>query len=329
MQTVQGIREMAIWGNQILITLGATFPLTSYFQVYDKNTLALIYSDTTVSHATQGIRVLNDSAYIAINDFGSGVVGNLGVVDLKAQKEKHEVNLGPNGLNPYDVEVEPSSQTIYTVNDLTYSNSYVTQYITSSSSFASYSLNLTSSCTGSCYYSGNIYFQAGNDENIGLYSASTHTVWDSLKIHKFIYGMGIDSADGYMYVGQTDYSTYGSVCVYNLFGQLLDSIPVDVSPGNFAFDIRNVTGIENLVNSPNLNVYPNPASSVINIKMEGNTSLQKLTLMDALGKTIYAESAPATKTTIALNIENYASGIYFLTLQTSEGVLIHKKIVKQ
>lgn len=328
-QTVVGIREMAIWGNQILITRGTTFPLKAYFQAYNKSNLSLAYQDTTISYAAEGIQVLNDSAYIAINDFGSGSVGNLGVIDLKAQKEKHEVNLGANGLNPYSVFVEPSNQNIYTLNDLTWTNSTVTQYDAPSTTYHTTSLHLSSGCTGSVYYSGNVYFQASNDDNVGLFSTSSLTVWDSLKVNKYVYGMGIDSADGYIYLGQTDYVSYGNVFIYDLFGHAIDSFPVDIGPGNFAFDVRVVTGIPTLTNSLSVNTFPNPTVSIVNITIGGNSSLQKLSLTDALGKMVYEEPINGPQKSIALNMEGYSSGVYFLTIEAADGTLVHKKIVKE
>lgn len=328
-QTVVGIREMAIWGNQILVTTGTTFPLKAYFQAYNKSNLSLVYQDTTISYAAEGIQVLGDSAYIAINDFGSGAVGLLGVEDLKAQNEKREVNLGATGLNPYSVFAEPTNQKIYTVNNLNYTGSTVTKYDAPSLAFSNNSLHLSSGCTGSAYYLGNVYFQASNDDNIGVFSTTTLTVWDSLKIHKYIYGMGIDSADGYIYVGQTDYETYGNVYIYNLFGTPIDSFAVDIGPGNFAFDIRAVTSAPTITNTVSVNVYPNPASSMVNITINGNSPLQKLSLMDALGKTVYEEPLNSSQKSITLNMEGYSSGIYFLTIQAADGSVTHKKIIKE
>lgn len=327
-QTVPGIREMAVWGNQILVTCGATFPLTSYFQAYNKSNLKLIYQDPTVSSAAQGIQVSHDSAYIAINDFGSGTVGKIGVVDLKAQKEKHEIDLGANGLNPYEVEIEPASQEMFTVNDLNWTNSTVTQYTPSSATFADYSLNLTSGCTGSVYYQGNIYFQAGNDANIGLYNTTSHKVWDSLKINKYIYGMGIDSADGYIYLGQTDYATYGSVLVYDLFGNLKDSIPVDVGPGNFAFDMRSTTGVAPSVAAiTNLQVYPNPSNGEVHVNFTGTyKGTASLFMTDVLGRVVY-QSQVNTGSPIVLSVSGLTNGVYFLTMETPVGKSV-QKIVK-
>jgi Secretion system C-terminal sorting domain len=142
--------------------------------------------------------------------------------------------------------------------------------------------------------------------------------------------MGIDSADGYVYVGQTDYLSYGNVFIYDLFGHAIDSFAVDVSPGNFAFDVRTLTGIPTTSANPlSVNVYPNPTSSILNVTVAGNVSLQKISLTDALGKTVYEKLMNNSRKTIALNIENYRSGVYFLTVQTSDGTMVHNKIVKQ
>ncbi|NNM95262.1 MAG: T9SS type A sorting domain-containing protein [Bacteroidia bacterium] len=327
-QTVIGIREMAVWGNRILVTLGTTFPLHSYFQVFNKSNLQLIYQDTTVSHATQGIKVMNDSAYIAINDFGSGSVGLLGVEDLKAQKEKREVNLGVNGLNPYDVEIEPTNKRVFTINDLNWTNSTVTKYNAATVAFVNYSLNLSSGCTGSAYYQGNVYFQAGNDANIGLFSTSSNTVWDSLKINKFIYGMAIDSADGYMYVSQTDYKTFGETYIYNLFGQAIDSFATDVAPGNFAFDITSVAGVPQINTNIGLSVYPNPASNQVLLNFSGACKgMATLVITNLPGQEVYSNQI-STAAPYSLSLGNLASGMYFITLETTNGKVV-KKIIKQ
>ncbi len=328
-QTIQGIREMAISGSQILVTRGTTYPLKSYFQAYDKNSLNLIYQDTTVSHATEGIQVLNDTAYIAINDFGSGSVGKLGVVDLSAQRERREIDLGTGGTNPYSVFVEPTNQKIYTVNDEDWSNSSVTQYNAPSTVINTTSLHLTSGCTGSAYYSGNVYFQAGNDDNIGLFSLSSLTVWDSLQIGKYIYGMGIDSADGYVYVGQTDYSSYGSVFIYNLYGHPIDSFAVDVAPGNFAFDVRaTTTGIPKNNFSVNLQVYPNPTDNELHINYTGAyKGRAALKITDVLGREVY-QSQINTSSPTTVSLRSFTNGVYFLTVETATGKTV-KKIVKE
>jgi len=326
-QTVVGIREMAIWGNQILVTCGTTYALGSYFQAYNKQNLQLIYRNTTVSNATQGIKVLNDSAYLAINGFW-GTAQNLGVMDLKAQKEKHEINLDSTGLNPYDVEIEPSTKTVLTLNDLNFSNSTVTKYNAPSSTFVNTSLNLTSSCTGSAYYANNFYFQAGDTNIIGVYSTIYNKVFDSIKIGKAIYGLGYDSADGYLYVGQTDYFSFGNVFIYDLFGKTIGSFPVDVAPGNFAFDVRQTTGIAENHFSINMEVYPNPTNSELHIKFTDATNeTATLRLADVLGRNVY-QSQVNTGSPATISLGSFSKGVYFLTVETPNGQSV-QKIVKE
>jgi hypothetical protein len=68
---------------------------------------------------------------------------------------------------------------------------------------------------------------------------------------------------------------------------------------------------------------------MVNITINGNTSLQKLSLIDALGKTVFEEPINRSQKLIALNMEGYSSGIYFLAIQSADGSVVHNKIVKQ
>lgn len=328
-QTIIGIREVAVWGNQILVTCGTTFALKAYFKAYNKNNLSFIYQDTTVSHATEGIKVLHDTAYIAINDFGSGLIGKLGVVDLKAQKERREIDLGVNGLNPFNVEVDKTGQKIYTVNDLNFNNASVTKYDAPTATFSNTMLNLTTGCSGSTFYLSNVYFQASNENNIRAFSTNSLSVWDSLKIKKDLYGIGVDSANGLLYVGITDYVSYGKVYVYNLFGAVQDSFAVNVSPGNFAFDVRRVTGFDEVNNlSGQLNVYPNPANTEVHVNYWGAMG-QKATmsLYNIMGQMVFSEQIN-TNSVNNISLNGLASGVYTLRVESASGIAV-KRIVKQ
>lgn len=88
---------------------------------------------------------------------------------------------------------------------------------------------------------------------------------------------------------------------------------------------RNMTtsvGVLENINFPNLSIFPNPATSQITINSD--LIIKSIEIMDVMGKTI--------KTLISSNntidISYLTKGIYFLQLQTSEG-LVSKKIIKE
>lgn len=325
-QTVKGIRELAIWKNQILVTRAQTSPLPSYFQVYNKSNLNFIYESTTVSERASEVKVWNDTAYVAINGWGS--VGKLAVVDLNAQSLNREIDLGPNGLNPEAVFKSNVNGKIYTVNNLNWTNSSVTKYDMASTSFTNTLMNRPSGCSGSSYYLNNVYFQTSGQNKIGVFSTTALSVWDSLLINKSLYGISIDSVNSHIYISETDYTTFGKVFIYDFFGALVDSFNVDVSPGTFAFDVRNTTGISENNFSVNLLLYPNPVSDELHIGfIDSENEKATLTLTDVLGQEVYIKQIN-TNIPNTLSLKTVLQGVYFLKVETPTGKVI-KKIIKE
>ncbi|WLD23628.1 T9SS type A sorting domain-containing protein [Flavobacterium dauae] len=75
------------------------------------------------------------------------------------------------------------------------------------------------------------------------------------------------------------------------------------------------------------NLYPNPASNVVNITNNENMFVKEVAVYDTKGKLISTQNFNE-QTEIQLNVENLASGTYMLHLQTAEGTAV-KKLVKK
>ncbi len=79
-----------------------------------------------------------------------------------------------------------------------------------------------------------------------------------------------------------------------------------------------------------LSVYPNPASTVLNINLSGISESVEYTLLNYQGSEVYQQrvgqlNGYANK---QLNISEYARGIYYLRLRTNEEVMIKKVVIK-
>ena len=325
-KTVEGIRELAVWNNQILVTRAATFSLTSYFQVYDKDNLNFLYELTDLSGKAAEVKVLNDTAYIAVNNWGT--MGKLAVVDLKNKKLSREIDLGKDGLNPETVEIEKASGKVFTVNNLDWSNASVTKYDVTTAAFKSVSLNQASGCNGSKLYLNNVYLQASGKKDIDVFSTVGSSIFQTLSINKSLYGLGVDPVNGYLYVGNTDYSTYGKVFIYDVYGVAIDSFKVDISPGSFAFDVRTTAGIAENTISSEISVYPNPVKNELRVSFNSQkNSSANITLTDILGRIIYTSNNKTSANTV-IPMQNLNNGIYILKVET-ESEVITKKIVKE
>lgn len=75
------------------------------------------------------------------------------------------------------------------------------------------------------------------------------------------------------------------------------------------------------------NLYPNPATNVVNITNAENMLVNQVTVYDITGKQLNVQKFN-NQTEIKLNVENLASGTYMLHLQTNEGLAV-KKLVKK
>jgi hypothetical protein len=77
----------------------------------------------------------------------------------------------------------------------------------------------------------------------------------------------------------------------------------------------------------NISLHPNPTSSSINIHLGAVLSNLDTTLTNSLGQVIISKEYSSTDF-ISLDIDG-PKGIYFLQLQTENGEVITKKIVKE
>jgi hypothetical protein len=83
---------------------------------------------------------------------------------------------------------------------------------------------------------------------------------------------------------------------------------------------------ENILNSV-INIYPNPASTILNIRSETAMNKTQIKISDVLGKSLL-ETKPGDLYNSSINIESLPSGVYFITITIENNSLV-KKFVKQ
>ncbi len=71
-----------------------------------------------------------------------------------------------------------------------------------------------------------------------------------------------------------------------------------------------------------VSIYPNPASTELNIKIPSNISIESVNLYNALGQNVLL--SPST----VVNVNSLSNGVYFLKITTSEGSVLKKFIKK-
>lgn len=94
--------------------------------------------------------------------------------------------------------------------------------------------------------------------------------------------------------------------------------------------VMTVTGVNNLgvteiINSKDLQVYPNPVKDVLNFKLANNLNVESIELYDVTGKKVNTVNGKATQ---GVNVSNFAKGTYILKVKASNGNVYVQKVLK-
>jgi hypothetical protein len=95
---------------------------------------------------------------------------------------------------------------------------------------------------------------------------------------------------------------------------------------NFVLDTGDVASIPNITIDKTVNIFPNPASTNINIVCSSQFAVCSLQLCDILGNTIKTQELNNKETII--DVSSLNDGVYFLTIKTSRGIITKKIIVQ-
>lgn len=107
-----------------------------------------------------------------------------------------------------------------------------------------------------------------------------------------------------------DYSIGEMTLVNTFYGS-----NVIVTQGLLQNDVSVPVNVSTTILSQNLQVYPNPASSIVNIKLNApKTGILSYRLMDMTGKILITNSAEVSSNTLVqeVNIESFAMATYVL-----------------
>lgn len=315
---IVGIRKIAVDENYIVVTRGEYLTsLSSYIQVYDKNTFDLVFEiDTTqLNYTTEGVMIHDGIAYVAVNngfDF-SNIVGMLAKVDLDTQTLTETIDFGSNGKNPDNLMFD--GEHIFTLNNKDYTGSSVSSYKLSTGEVTTSDLiNISAGCGTSIYIDGNIYYQELFGTLMSKYEPLSASLLEEVDYGTSFYGLAFDSLNQLLYAAETDFFSYGKIHVYEINGDEIEVFDAGVSPGNLAIDVRTISSIEPTP-EVQVNVYPNPASEMLYIQT--TEIIRQVTCKTMDGKTVFTSdnihalqynfdlaSLPAAEYIVSVTLDN-------------------------
>jgi hypothetical protein len=176
----------------------------------------------------------------------------------------------------------------------------------------------------------------GTDIFISKLNASGNFVWVA-GIGDQLSNDGDESGDGGVSIA---ISTQGNVYTTGITGIVTDFDPTATSYywpscGSFTY----ITFIQKLnqvgafgINEKNLeqisfSIYPNPSNTVVTIELpEFKKEATTITITDIMGK--YITSKTSTETATQLNVSEFKSGVYFITLKSDSKIATQKLIIQ-
>ncbi|MGN6567747.1 MAG: T9SS type A sorting domain-containing protein, partial [Flavipsychrobacter sp.] len=76
-----------------------------------------------------------------------------------------------------------------------------------------------------------------------------------------------------------------------------------------------------------MSVYPNPATSNVNININNISGTAGFAIRDMTGRTVFAQQIAAGNAIINLQVSDYARGMYFVSLRYADGSTLTQKLL--
>jgi len=266
---VDGIRNIAIWNDKIIVTRGdydnttfAPILFNSYLQVFNLSDLSFYTEFDTINGpkwSTQNMIVTNNKLYVAINnayEWGN-YKGLVGVIDMSNMSYINEIDLGPEGKNPDNLMFDGSN--IYSVNNKDFSGASISNINLSSSTSTTTNISSVSTgCGTSALRDDKLLYQISMDTDLFEWDTqSNDSSGISLGYSTNFYDLSYDQINNLLYTSETDFFSFGTIHIYNNSNNLINSFSCGISPGNIVFDIRTMPSYieENIFVNDKIYIY--------------------------------------------------------------------------
>jgi len=156
-----------------------------------------------------------------------------------------------------------------------------------------------------------------------------------------------DKVDNGLYLGM-DYGVYyinDNLSAWQLYNNLLPNVMINELEINFAdnklyaatygrglwrTDLykNTATSAKDLETTVNYNIFPNPASSILNIQWKEPGKKAELRIFNVHGKLVYYIKE-ADLNNFAIRTDDFTNGIYFIRINSSKGIYTQKIVIKK
>ena len=168
----------------------------------------------------------------------------------------NEIDLGPDGVNPDNMFSDGNY--IYTVNNKDWSGASISKIDLTSSLNTTFNISSVSTgCGTSALRDGKINYQISGDVDVYEWDVqSTPSSGSSLGFSTNFYTLSFDDINNLLYASSTDFTSYGTVHIFDSNNNEISSFNCGVSPGKIVLDVRNSLSVnDNLMQENNVFLF--------------------------------------------------------------------------
>ncbi|MDQ3101871.1 MAG: hypothetical protein M3R08_10830, partial [Bacteroidota bacterium] len=221
---VQGIRKIALWNDQILITRGELGGLDHYFEVRNATDLEFISAITPAEglpHSIEDVAVANGKAWLGVNNAfdWANITGYIAVIDLETMELETTIDLGSNGTNPEKLMI--AADALYVLNNTDFTASSISRIPFQNTDMPeTFTIANNSGCGASALAAvqEKIYFMEYAVNTLARFDINSNSVTDTIYNALSAYGLLDDPINGVMYVTTTDFFSSGELHVMQYDG---------------------------------------------------------------------------------------------------------------
>lgn len=326
-----GISKLFIYNNRLVIS--KQWPIKRFFvEVLDASNLSLIARVQNISGDCSGITADGDTVYVAVpGGFGS-TVGKIAVISTSPWSCVREINLGEQAVG---------IRNLYNYNGHIFSVNRTVDGVTPLGSISRYTLYTYTFINkmfdvilgdGVGLYNGLLYLNMNN--GIGTLDLASMNIQDTAVVPDpgfakriFITSAGIEYVNGDIYMNIGNRISYGLCVQYTYSGDSTTSYTTGINSDALAFDYRSPVSIENGIRKVNMTIYPNPVQEYLWINISEDITVNGVKIFDPMGQAIPVKKS-SEYNGCKIQCADLHPGIYFLTVQTSQGSVTQKFIKK-
>lgn len=301
-----GVNQLATNGNVLMASFW--YPVTeNYVKIYSLDDLTLVANISGISGDAADFLIQDGVALVAIPGPYGSTTGKIASIDINeavllSEDDYGEFYSGIGFFGFYDNVVTSFMTTAWgetTTNIGTFDDegNIIEQYTIEDASLAK----------SAGQHQDVIYLELNN----GIYEYNLTNNAETMIVSPLTESIAasvIDTINNIFYITTSDFFSYGNGYTYDMNGNQTSTIDVGISAQAIAVDYRTTTSVHENSKEFAISVYPNPSSNYINVSSNNSTKIEKIDIIDNLGRVVLS----ANETT-KIDVSNLNAGIYFIS----------------